>query len=1474
VQDVVKHLALMDFDLAVKALRSAEKYLETHYAVAPTRYDTRQIAAEVVKWKIEEQLPTLKIAGAARGIVLGSRSAEEGEALLKAWGPRDVHGERWAIVGGRFRIVDVYEERPWEAVTYRFSHLREKALEVHEAVRIKPDVVLTAEYAKYLAGFRAEEKALETLRKAVEYSRIMRMLERAEELRLTPMAVERLTADAERLKQEVLQETAEIFRKFREEFFFVKDLLEGHRVVRREVPEVREVVKAFEEALTEAMKAPQRRERVFREVFTERVERLVEEYARRGDVEAVEKIRRAAGELAKISEAAGWRAVEDVAVVLPAVGRAFEEAVRAVGESRDATRFAEAFRARAEEAAKQLEQQGMNDAAARVRRAADNIAGEVYAGGWGAVERLKPLLSPERAGDALGGLEFLTTLFSGEALEMYRGLVYLRQVEELVREVKNLASAPGEVVELLRRAAEAAPVKDEAEKAEAALRAGRLAEAAEPLSRVEGVVKENEHQAAKAVGGVEEVVVLGRKAAEYGRMVSELLPRAEALNVDVIKPALEAAVSRDYSRALLLIEAAERAVSEKIAAVRGVEHEAKTLERLGVDAMRLGPPEYGGQAVRELEKAVESLRTLADLPTAVQRVEPEKAAKAAEAFGMAETASLFKAVEKVRREAGDVYAAFTKALTEALKAPEGERAEAFRRVFTAETEKMAKAFEDRGLKTEAENLRRAAETALKAAESIGWRAPEEVAQRLASAVEEAEKLIMKLKDEAVVRQISEYGHYSALASLAREAREVVTAKRDVEERLAKLIDDVKPAVELVAPHLKPLLERLKAGDYSVLPALEAELPKLAERHRQLDALAKALEEAGKSLEKVAHIDKKIKQLEGVLKKTPEDVKAAFGEALKALKRGDVERAVREFDKILKIVEEKTAKLEPLEERIKEVMAVAEQLGLEKVVKALEKPTEKNVAKALGELERELARIYGALELAEYVKRPRVDAEFGHAWAVARVLGLEEVDRLFKALSEASLYLLREGREIFRNPLYDEVKHLIDTEWVRSLVKAPMYSYIVDRLGPDILQPTYAKWYGFFTDYGSYLATAYEHAKTSAVVARAPVSITGGFSYAGKMMKWLGDFSQEAVMRGLKAYYSGEGRGFRELSEMTIRGAKIQLFDKAASLLTAKAAQMLSEAGAASDEATAKRLVAEAHELKLLAFVLRAKAAYEEVRLVQTYLKGVQRRAGALLREAERERDVDRKLALEAKAGEMLEAAQRKAEKYLADARARYKAYLAEVRDFIATHGDIREAAMNYFGLTARAFTGDPEAVAERMIRAVDVRRVISWADELKLPRELGEIAVRIADAERVYNKFEKILRAKTEPIPPVYDLEKAGRFFSETKPHPPPPKSRVEEAVPKAVRDILMTYYAKLREAAEKAAVYLALVKNDTRHASREVKKAYRALQKALKAKDKEQALKALEELKGRPQSPRHRGGGRRREDGAEGCGGEAEAGV
>jgi hypothetical protein len=811
---------------------------------------------------------------------------------------------------------------------------------VREAFRIKSDVVLTVEYAKYLAGFKAEERALEVLRKAVEYSRIMRMLERAEELRLTPLAVERLTADAERLRQEVLQETAETFRKFREEFFFVKDLLEGHRVIRREVPEVREVVRAFEDALAEALKAPQRRERVFREVFMERVERLVEEYMKRQDVEAVERIRHAAGELAKISETVGWKAVEDVTAVLPAVTRAFEEALRAVGQSRDATRFVEVFKAKVEEAAKQLEQQGMNDVASRVRRAADNIAGEVYAGGWRAVEQIKPLLSPERAGEVLGRLEFLTTLFSGETLEVYRGLVYLRQVEELTKEVKGLASMPGFAEELLRRAAEAAPVKDEAEKVNAALKAGRWAEAAEGLTRVEETAREWKQQAAKTAGGVEEAVALGRQAEALDRKISELLTRAE--NAEAVKPALEAAaVSRDYGRALVLIETAERAVNERLAAVKDAEPLAKTLERLGIDAARLGLPEYRQRAVKEVEEVVAALRGLADLPVAIQR-DAEKAAKAAEAFGMAETASLFRAVEKVRREAGDVYPVFVKAVAEALKAPEGERAEAFRRVFTAETEKMVKAFEDRGLKTEAENLRRAAEAAVKAAESIAWRAPEEAAQRLSSAVEEAERLVAKLRDEAVLRQISEYGYYSALAALTKEAKEAVTAKREVEEKLAKLIEDVKPAVKLIAPHLVPLLEKLKAGDYSVIPALETEAAKLAELYRQLDELAKALTEVTKMLKKF-NIDEKVNKLEKALRKAPEDVRAVFARRLRRWERRDFEKAVAELDKILKIIEEKKAKLQPLEGRIQKAREAAERLGLEKVVKALEKPTEKNVA---------------------------------------------------------------------------------------------------------------------------------------------------------------------------------------------------------------------------------------------------------------------------------------------------------------------------------------------------------------------------------------------------------------------------------------------------------------------------------------------------------------------------------------------------
>jgi hypothetical protein len=126
-------------------------------------------------------------------------------------------------------------------------------------------------------------------------------------------------------------------------------------------------------------------------------------------------------------------------------------------------------------------------------------------------------------GDVLGRLEFLHTLFATEALDTYRGLVYLRQVEELAKEVRGLASAPGEAAEVLRRAAEAVPsAKDEVEKTKAALRAGRLAEAAEGLLHVEMPRRSGSRWVAKAAGGVEEVVVLGREAEAMGRRISEL----------------------------------------------------------------------------------------------------------------------------------------------------------------------------------------------------------------------------------------------------------------------------------------------------------------------------------------------------------------------------------------------------------------------------------------------------------------------------------------------------------------------------------------------------------------------------------------------------------------------------------------------------------------------------------------------------------------------------------------------------------------------------------------------------------------------------------------------------------------------------------------------------------------------------------------------------------------------------------------
>jgi len=105
-----------------------------------------------------------------------------------------------------------------------------------------------------------------------------------------------------------------------------------------------------------------------------------------------------------------------VSVVLPAVARAFEEAY---AEAKSPSELAGAFKARAEEAARRFEQGGMGDVAARIRRAAERIAGEV--GDRASVERMRALLSPERAGRAIEGLELLRRLLSNRAaLDAYR----------------------------------------------------------------------------------------------------------------------------------------------------------------------------------------------------------------------------------------------------------------------------------------------------------------------------------------------------------------------------------------------------------------------------------------------------------------------------------------------------------------------------------------------------------------------------------------------------------------------------------------------------------------------------------------------------------------------------------------------------------------------------------------------------------------------------------------------------------------------------------------------------------------------------------------------------------------------------------------------------------------------------------------------------------------------------------------------
>ena len=1244
-EDVVKHLAGLEYELAINALKGAFELLKTHYQVAPTPLDTRRVAAEYVKWKIAEEIPTLKLASLARGIILGVRGVEEGEIALKTWSTRR-------------RLSSSLHEAPWETVVGKASLLKEQRLAVKEVVKIKPDVVLLADYAQYLTGFKVEREALETLRKAVEYGRVMRQLERVEELRLPPSAVEKLRERAERLKQEVLRETWSIYRQFGEEWFFTRDLLEGRRVVKREAPEVRETMKVFEEALREAFKAPlEERARTFNEIFKTRVEEIARFFQERGGVEEVGKIRRFASEVLKAVEKINWGAVEEIRGIKPDLER-----LQTLLQIHTALSDVELWR--------------------RVRLAiAVRKLGEAVKAAAEAEEELRQIKTPELRVDAS----------------------VRRQVEDLLSRFKELEDR------------------------------------------------------AKAV---------------ERRLTPEL------------REALELSRGGEYEKAFSVVEAAERKITERLAQLRDVEPLVEILGKIGVDAARLAEREYREQVVKDVEKMLEVFKGN------FSKVD-EKTAKVAEA--LLGDVSLFGVLARVWGEAPEVYPVFVKAFEEAFKAE--DRPAAFRRIFGEGVERLIKAFEERGLRREVEELRNKAEHVLKTAEEIRW--GDELPAKLSKA---AEELAAALRDEKLAEQIGEYAALTTLLAAVRELRDVVEARRRLEEEA------------------KPLLARLPVG-------VEEGLKQLEEAVRRVE-LAEARERALREVETAA------KRLEKVAEELPPKIveKLALREIINAAKEGRYGEALEKLGRAEKVLA--SAELDKFAE---EVMKISRELGLDVVAKAFEEGRSRQ--KAIKAVEGELDKLYGLAKLVEFFEKPSIK-NLGGLRAEGRGLA-----KFLLTLSEISALYWR-SRELFRNPLYDDVKHLIDRHWIKALIRAPMYSYVVDKLGPELLGPVYARWNRIFFEYRSHLGAAYEHAETGVLATGAPAMER--FSYASQIMKWLGDFSQEAVIRGLRAYYKGEGRPFRTLSELTIIGAEVQLLSHAAEFLTAKASQMLGEVNLAKMTGNIdEKLEAEAAGLKLLAALLRAKAAYMEVRLAQKYLKDVERRVEAELRSLDRvERFVSAEALEEvAKAREKALAALNRAreivENIVTDAGARYRAHLDEAAKLVEQYGaSTRELGFKLFGLTARAFSGSPREVVEKMVKYVDVRRLASWAGAFDLPRELGALAVRIIDAERLYHRFEKLLAERGRPAEPGFHFgEGAAQFFETPPPPPSKPRPRAEEAVPKAVKELYVAYYNKLKTAAERAALYLALVKGDARHSKGLLERARQLLQRAVKGRD----VKALE---------------------------------
>jgi hypothetical protein len=681
-----------------------------------------------------------------------------------------------------------------------------------------------------------------------------------------------------------------------------------------------------------------------------------------------------------------------------------------------------------------------------------------------------------------------------------------------------------------------------------------------------------------------------------------------------------------------------------------------------------------------------------------------------------------------------------------------------------------------------------------------------------------ERALNALQKAVEYRRLLDAGAVSEAERLKREVlRETWEITREFSESVAQTLNALEGRrARGNAPEME---EVARAFEASLGDALRAPPDKRSEAFAELllsraEEIARRYELFGaeQEAERVRRVTEELLQ---VMKKAgwsaPEEVKGvklgeSLGEELDAL-----ERLRRE---LLECASAKRG-CEIAGRALQLAKSLAGKYGL-KVPEPLPEPAgRRQLLRALRDVDKALELLSSLRDLVTFAERPALNADLARLLRAARLLGLEQTARFLRALAEARAALWRRGAPPRGHRQWEPLA-LARRARLRALIRAPLYSYVVDALGEYVLKCVYTRWRAIFAEYGKYVATAFDHARSSPVRAAAPVSLRG-FSYVSAVMRWLGGLSDDAVAGGLRAYYSADGRPFRELARFTLLGARAVLFERAADAI--------------------KRALG-GEKAELTAAILRARAALEELKLAQLYLNSVRRRAEELLRAAELISDEEKAARLRGEAESAISRAERVVGRITGSARARYAESLRAAMRHLSDSPLTARIGHALYGLTARAFVGDPEEVATRMIKFLDARRLAAWVDKLVLDKELGELAVRIVEAERLLRGLERALGKGAQAAdyaPAVGALSCLERCeLPEVK------TSAVERAVVSAVRDIIKHYESVLRERALRAAPYLAIARGDARFASGPLARAAGALRLAARAGSAPEASSAL----------------------------------